>query len=77
MIYGTRAYGKSYRVFSYFIFTIIKNYVCIDYPDCQLKKLSELPVGYGGGYKHEKNILTEYWVIKIPYFLMNLMSCHC
>ena len=27
-------------------------YVCIDYLACQPKKLSEIPVGSGGGSKH-------------------------
>ena len=39
MFYETRVYNpkKYYRVLSCFIYTIIKNYVCIDYLSCQYK----------------------------------------
>ena len=59
----------------FFIYTIIKNYVCIDYLACQSKKLSKIPVGSGGGSKHEDKIFDKILGIGIPYFLMNLMSC--
>ena len=52
MFYETRAYKKYYRVFSCVIYTIIKNYICIDYLAFQSKSLSEMPVGSGGGSKH-------------------------
>ena len=35
MFYETRADKKYYRVLSCVIYTIIKNYVCIDYLACQ------------------------------------------
>ena len=40
------------------------------------KKLSELPVGSGGGYKHEEKSYDKILGIGIPDILMNLMSCH-
>ena len=52
MIYDTRAENISYTVLSCVIYTIIKIYVCIDYLAFQSKQLSEIPVGYGRGYKH-------------------------
>ena len=54
MFYETRADnpGKNFRVLSCVIYTIIKNYVCIDYLDCQSKKLSEITVGSIEGSKH-------------------------
>ena len=40
MFYETREDNtkKSFRVLSYVIYTIIKNYVCFDYLACQLNK---------------------------------------
>ena len=35
IFYETRSDRIFYRVLSYVIYTIIKNYVCIDYLDCQ------------------------------------------
>ena len=43
---------KYFRVLSCVIYTIIKNYVCIDYLACQSKKLSEITVVYKEGSKH-------------------------
>ena len=67
---------KVFKVLSCVIYTIIRNYVCIDYSYFESKKLSELPVGSGGGYKHEGTIYDKIVRIRIPYLLMNLMSCH-
>ena len=55
--------------------SLIKNYFCIDYIACQLKKLSEIPVGYGRGYKHGDKKIDRILVIVIPDLLINLMSC--
>ena len=52
MFYDTRAENIAYRVFSCVIYSIIKNYVCIDYLAHQSNFLSEIHVGSGGGYKH-------------------------
>ena len=54
MFYETRKNPKKvFKVLSYVIYTIIRNYVCIDYLASESKQLSELPVGSGGGFKHE------------------------
>ena len=58
------------------IYTIIKNYAFIDYLACQSKKLSEIPVGSGGGYKHGDRSFDRILGIEIPDFLINLMYCH-
>ena len=50
MFYDTRAENIAHRVLSCVIYTIIKNYVCIDYLASQSKNLSEIPVGSGGGF---------------------------
>ena len=50
------------------IYTIIKNYVCIDYLACQSKILSEIPVGYRGGSKHGEKSFDQILGIGIPYF---------
>ena len=53
MSYETRKNSnKSFKVFSCVIYTIINNYVCIDYLACEKYFLSEIPVGYGGFLKH-------------------------
>ena len=39
------------------------------------KKLSKLPLGSGGGYKHEEKSYDKILGIGIPDLLMNLMSC--
>ena len=44
---------KVFKLLSCVIYTIIRNYVCVDYLASESKQLSELPVSYGGGFKHE------------------------
>ena len=46
------------------IYTIISNYVCINYLDCEPKTLSELPVSFGGGLNIETIVKTKYWVLE-------------
>ena len=58
------------------IYTIISNYVCIDYLDSESKKLSELGLGSGGNFKHVNKSYEEILGIGIPDLLMNSMSCH-
>ena len=65
-----------FKVLSCVIYTIIINYVCIDYLASELKINSELPVSYGGGFKHEDRSYDKISGIGIPDLLMNLMSCH-
>ena len=74
MFYETIEENISYKVLSCVIYTIIKNYFCIDYLDFRLK-ISKIPVGYGGGSKHGGKSFDKTLGIVIPYFLMNLMSC--
>ena len=68
MFYDTRAEKISYRVFSCVIYTIIKNYVCIDYLAFQSKQISAIPVGSGGGYKYGEKSLNRILGIRIPFF---------
>ena len=58
------------------IYTIIINYVCIDYLASESKQLIEIIVGSGGGYKHEGKSYDKILGIGITDLLMNLMSCH-
>ena len=55
---------------------MISNYFYIDYLDYESKELIELPVGSGGGFKHEDKSYYKILGIGIPDLLMNLMSCH-
>ena len=65
MFHETGVYNpkKDYRVLSCIIYTIIKNYVCIDYLSCKYV-FCEIPVGSRGGSKHREKVLTEYWVFE-------------
>ena len=76
MFYDTRAENIAHRVLSCVIYTIIKNYVCIDYLASQSKNLSEIPVGSGGGSKHGDKIFDKILGIGIPDLLMKLTSCN-
>ena len=58
---------KRFRVLSCVIYTIIENYVCIDYLACQSKKLSEISVGS----KHAKKTFNKILGIGIPDLLIN------
>ena len=51
---------KAFRVLIFFIYTIIENYVCIDYLAYESKILSQISVGSKHG---EKNSI-EYWVLE-------------
>ena len=44
---------RVFKLLSCVIFTIIRNYVCIDYLASEAEKKRKLPVGFGGGYKQE------------------------
>ena len=57
------------------IYTIIINYVCIDYLGSESKKLNDLHLGYGGSYEHVNKSYDNLLGIGIPYMLINLMSC--
>ena len=61
-----------YRVLSCVVYTLIYNYVCIDYMPCQSKTLSDIL--YNTTFKDTSfDILLG---IGIPELLMNLVSCH-
>ena len=63
------------RVLSYVIYTIISNYVCIDYLGSE-KKLSALHLGPGGSYKTSNKSYDKILGFGIPDLLMNFLSCH-
>ena len=83
MFYDTISYNtkKAFRVLSCVIYTIIKNYACIDYLAYQLKK-GEITVGS----KQREKVLTEYWVLEFQifnelkvlscFFEINTLCCH-
>ena len=48
-------------VFSCVIYTIISNYVCIDYLGSEKTKLGDLRLGVAGSYKHLDKNMTTYW----------------
>ena len=64
-----------FKVLSCVIYTIIKNYVCIDYLGSEIF-LSDLRLGQGGSYKHFNKIYDNVLGFGIPDLLMNLLSCH-
>ena len=77
LFYETRTNPeKVFKVLSCAIYTIIRNYVCIDYLASEYKKIIELGLVSGGGYKHEEKSYDKILGIGIPDLLMNLMSCH-
>ena len=63
---------KMYRVLSCVLYSLIENYVCIDYITCQSKTLSNI---YSNRILEQTsfNILLG---IVIPELLLNLLSCH-
>ena len=77
MFYDTRKDPKKvFKVLSCVIYTMISNYVCIDYLVFEYIFLSELLVSSGGGYKHEEKSYGKISGIGTPHLLMYLMSCH-
>ena len=60
MFYETRKNPKKVsKVLSCVGYTIIINYVCIDYLGSESIKLSELGLGSGGSYKHEETFMKN------------------
>ena len=58
MFYETINNPKKYfKVLRCVIYTIINNYVCINYLACEAKKICELPVGSGGFFLSMKKKL--------------------
>ena len=64
--------NKAFRVLSCAIYTILINYLCIEYLDCKSKQLSQISVIS----KHVEKYFNIILGIGIPYFLTNLLSCH-
>ena len=56
--------NENFRVLICVIYTMIENYVCIDYVACQFKKISEISMGS----KHVENISNRILGIGIPDF---------
>ena len=76
MFYETRNNPeKVSKVLSCVIYTIISNYVCIDYLACE-KNISKIPVNTGGGLRNGNKSYEKILGIGIPNLLMNLMSFH-
>ena len=73
IFYETRADNPKncFRVLSFVIYSIIKYYVYIDYLACQPKKLSKIPVVYGGGSKYGDKCFDRILGIGITDLLMN------
>ena len=66
---------KISRVLSFVIYTIISNYVCIDYLGSEKSKLSDLHLGISGVYNHLGKKYDNVLGFKIPDLLLNLLSC--
>ena len=65
MFYETINNPKSFsKVLSCFIYTIIRNYVCIDYLACE-KNISKIPVNTGGGFRHGTKVMKKYWELEL------------
>ena len=64
-----------FRVLSCVIYTIIRNYVCIDYLGSEESKLSYLRLGVAGSYKHLGKKFENVLGFRIPDLLLNLLSC--
>ena len=63
---------KVFRVLSCVVYTLIENYVFIDYLSCQSKKLCD--ISKNTTFKETNfNLLLD---IGIPELLLNLVSCH-
>ena len=61
-----------YRVLSCVVYTLIENYICIDYLSCKSKNLSA--ISYNTTFKDTSfNILLGMGITEL---LLNLVSCH-
>ena len=61
-----------FRVLSCVIYTIIRNYVCIDYLGSEKEKLSYLSLGISGRYKHLDENYANVLGFGIPDLLLDL-----
>ena len=64
-----------FSVLSCVIYTIIRNYVCIDYLDSDKSKLSDLRLGVTARYKHLDKKYDNVLGVVIPNLLLNFLSC--
>ena len=72
VIYENNGEKKVYRVLSCVVYTLIDNYVCIDYLLCQSKTVSD--ISSNSTFKYTSfNLLLG---IGIPELLLNLLYCH-
>ena len=62
-------------VLSCLIYTIISNYVCIDYLGYEKSKLSDLRLGVSGSYKHPGKKYDNVLGFAITDMLLNLLFC--
>ena len=65
-----------FKVLSFVIYTIIGNYIYIDYLGYEKNTFSYLRLGPGGCYKNFNKSYDNVLVFGIPDLLMNLLSCH-
>ena len=64
-----------FKVLSFFVYTIIDKYVCIDYLCTINKRLSELKIVNTLITRHEDKDYNNLFGIGIPDILMNMLSC--
>ena len=76
MLYENRKQNakKMFRVLSCVIYTIIRNYVCIDYLGSEKSKLSYLRLGVTGRYKRIDKKYDNVLGFGIPGISFNLLS---
>ena len=74
LIYGNNEKDTKtvYRVLSCVVYTLIDNYVCIDYLSCQPKQICEI----SSNPSFKETIFNLLLGIDIPELLLNLLSCH-
>ena len=66
---------KMFKVLSCVIYTILSNYVCIDYLGSEKSKLSDLRIGVVGNYKHIGKQYDNLLGFGIPDLLLKFLSC--
>ena len=66
---------KLFRVLSCVMYTIIRNYVCIDYLGSEKSKLINLRLGVTGRYKHIDKKYDNVLGFVIRDILLNFLSC--
>ena len=64
-----------FKVLSCVVYAIIDRYVCIDYLDTEIKKISQLKLGRSLETIHEDKDYDNLFGIGIPDIFMNMLSC--